>query len=456
MSFASRSGIHCSAIHCFGIRRVVILSLFAAALFATSLSVASEPVASEPAASESAAAAKAPSKRQIEKAVQKAADLLVSNQERYVPDRPVGTLPEDKLEEWQQNERARLAKIREEGAGEGGEWPYEGVYRVRPDGRIPAGYRVGGTAISCEAILRAPKSNKKERRAAVGRGVSFCLEELDTNPELAAGPKKGYDVRGWGHTYALQLFLTVLETGEAKEYHERIREAIPDLILRLAANEVTATSDETRGGWNYASNRSMSPFMTGPTLITLYRAQAMGFTVDADLITRALNALERGYDEKSGGYAYSGDLRRETPMPGSNARSAVAELALLQGGRGSTDRVRVAVSGFFEHWDELLKRKSKQGTHKAPYGVAPYYFFFGHTYAAMAIEYLPKSERKKWRKKLAEYVFRTREKDGGWNDRVFPRTKSYSTAMCMLSLVASSLPAIPEWKAKKKPAGEEL
>lgn len=35
-------------------------------------------------------------------------------------------------------------------------WPYEGVYRVR--GEIPVGYRVGGTSITCLALLQAPGS----------------------------------------------------------------------------------------------------------------------------------------------------------------------------------------------------------------------------------------------------------------------------------------------------------
>lgn len=412
--------------------------------------------ATEPMPSDGDAATKAPSAKAIAQAIQQGADLLVKNQEAYTPDPPVGTLPDDKLAEWQENERKRLAKIRKESQGAGSEWPYEGVYRVRPDGRIPAGYRVGGTAIACEAILRAPGAKDAARKKAVERGIAFCLDQLEKNPELAAGPKRGYDVRGWGHTYALQLFLTAIDLGVAKDEHERIREMIPDLIRRLAANEVQGRNEESRGGWNYANDTSASPFMTGPTLFALYHAKSRGHEVDAGLIERALSALERGRDEKSGAWAYSGDLRRATPMPGSNARSAVAELALFRAGRSDADRLRVAVAGFFDHYDELLKRKSQQRTHEPPYGVAPYYFFFGHTYAAMAIESLPESERPKWRERLAATVMKTREEDGGWNDRVFPRTKSYSTAMCILALLAPSLPEIPEWKAPSKGKGEEL
>lgn len=433
-----------------------VLARLVALTFAFALMPTLPALAAEPASSGADEEAKAPSAKAIAQAIQQGAALLVANQEAYTPDPPVGTLADDKLEEWQENERKRLAKIRKESSGAGSEWPYEGVYRVRPDGRIPAGYRVGGTAIACEALLRASGAQDEARTKAVERGIAFCLDQLEKNPELAAGPKRGYDVRGWGHTYALQLFLTALDLGVAKDEHERIREMIPDLIRRLAANEVRGRDEESRGGWNYANDTSASPFMTGPTLFALYHAKSRGHEVDAGLIERALSALERGRDEESGAWAYSGDLRRATPMPGSNARSAVAELALFRAGRSDVDRLRVAVAGFFDHYDELLKRKSKQRTHEPPYGVAPYYFFFGHTYAAMAIEALPEKERPKWRERLAATVMKTREEDGGWNDRVFPRTKSYSTAMCLLALLAPSLPEIPEWKAPKTGKGEEL
>ena len=73
-------------------------------------------------------------------------------------------------------------------------------------------------------------------------------------------------------------------------------------------------------------------------------------------------------------------------------------------------------------------------THVAPYGVAPYYFFFAHGYAAEAIERLPEAERAAWRDRLHRLLMSVRDEDGTWNDRVFPRSASYGTAMAMLAL----------------------
>ena len=137
-------------------------------------------------------------------------------------------------------------------------------------------------------------------------------------------------------------------------------------------------------------------------------------------------------------------------MQGACARSAIAELALYRAGRSDLNRLRLAIDGFFDesNWREQLKRKSQQDTHKKPYGIAPYYFFYGHTYAALAVEHLPAAERPKYRSRMQNLLWRTLEKHGGWNDRVFPRTESYSTAMAVLSLIAGDLPKVPAWSPK--------
>ncbi len=133
-------------------------------------------------------------------------------------------------------------------------------------------------------------------------------------------------------------------------------------------------------------------------------------------------------------------------MPASSARSSVATLALYKAGRKTQDDLRLAVQGFFDGWDDLLVRKSQQGTHLPPYNIAPYYFFFGHTYAAFAIEELPEAEKETRRKELRDKLWETREEDGTWNDRIFPRTSSYSTAMSILALRAPDLESIPSWE----------
>ena len=188
---------------------------------------------------QSAWAADTPDSAEVDAAVQRACDLLVANQEIYEPDPAVGTLPEDKLKGWQAKEIARLADLRKKAGENGQEWPYEGVYRVRPDGRIPPGYRVGGTAIVCGALLDAPKLDD-ERRAAIHRGVDFMLRLIHEDPDMAAKKQTSYDVRGWGQAYALKFFLRGLAVKlfEGDE-RDRVRKTIPHLIHCLHEGATT-------------------------------------------------------------------------------------------------------------------------------------------------------------------------------------------------------------------------
>ena len=67
-------------------------------------------------------------------------------------------------------------------------------------------------------------------------------------------------------------------------------------------------------------------------------------------------------------------------------------------------------------------------------GIAPYYFFYAHRFAAQAIEFLPEAERAGYRAKLYSLLWHVREEDGGWNDRVFPRSENFGTAMTLFAL----------------------
>lgn len=381
-------------------------------------------------------------------AIRAGVQRLLEFQEQYVVDEPVGRLSAKRLEAWRTEETARLTKLRAAAGESRSEWPYEGVYRVG-EGAIPAGYRVGGSAIVCLALLAAPGyAEDQARQAAVARSVAFILEMLATDADLSSGPKQGYDVRGWGHTYALELLLTLLRQPNLPEAEgQRLKAACTDLLARLAANQTAA------GGWNYANNQEHSPFQTGATLLALFAAEAQGFEVDGPMVERALAALQTGRDSDTGAFAYSGPGRE--PMHASAARAAIAELCLFKSGHSDQAELERALLGFFDGWQQLLARKSKQGTHEGPYAIAPYYFFFGHTYAALAIEALPEERRAAHRQRLESLLAETREPDGTWNDRIFPRSASYGTAMALLALLARDLPAVPAWLPAAKADSKE-
>ncbi len=333
------------------------------------------------------------------------------------------------------------------------QWPYEGVYR-EDRGSLPVGYRIGGTAIVCTALIAAPGYGKDPARiAAVAKGVGFVLKTLAA-PRMSDGFQGSYDVRGWGHIYALQLFLHLLDQQLVPTEHAG---AVADKTTWLVQALCSSAIPET-GGWNYSRgagylsprNRA-STFMTAPALQALFHAKARGYVVADAVLDQALAALERARSEP-GGYAYGAPARSQNEVTAeqltmmdkvgsSSARATAVETTLLLAGRGDAARLHRAVLRFFEFWDDLAVRKSQTGTHIPPYGIAPYYFLYGHVYAAQAIEMLPDGDEKlALRTKMRAYLARSRDADGSWNDRQFDRSAGYGTAMAILTMQMPRLP----------------
>jgi hypothetical protein len=323
---------------------------------------------------------------------------------------------------------------------EAGEWPYEGVHRV--EGKIPMGYRVGGTSIVASTLLAAAPEDKAVR-AAVGQGLDFVLSGLK-DPRMEPSTRDGYDVRVWGHAFALEFLCRLREAKASGDRTEQVHEWIPKLVTTLLTEQLKD------GGWNYATRRQQASFVTAPVVQALLLARSQGEKVPDSVLERARRALEEAR-AASGAFAYSGSSGgRETrdKVAGSAARSAVCETTLVLLGGGSLDEVLESLAIFHDNWNELEKRRRKTGTHAGPYSIAPYYFYYGHRYTAQAIQMLPEKEREKERQRLLEVLLKTRDGDGTWNDRVFPRTRNYGSAMAVLVLLGDKAPLPARWEKK--------
>lgn len=336
------------------------------------------------------------------------------------------------------------------------EWPYEGVYRV--GGEIPIGYRVGGTAICATAMLESTAAQgeelPKEAQEAIERALAFVLEGLE-HPLMTADFKGGYDVRGWGHAYALGFLVRMRELGQVSAAsRKKVDAAIRELVDTLETTEISK-----QGGWNYSRGKDPddaepSTFMTAPTLQFLFEAARAGEKVDAKVVEHALEAIESGRLE-SGAFQYGVDPEHRTgqgfeAVEGAIGRSPACEATLFLAGRGSLERLRGSLAQFFTHWEWLEKRRKQTGTHVKPFMIAPYYFFYAHRHAAQAIEFLPEAERAGYRAQLNALLWQVREKSGGWNDRVFPRSESFGTAMTVMALREPSMPRPAGWRAQER------
>jgi hypothetical protein len=344
-------------------------------------------------------------------------------------------------------------------AGEdNGSWPYEGVYRDPEDRSIPIGYRVGGTAIVCDALLHAAKLQDTKAAAAIDRGLRFILANLP-DPKLATSRADVYDVRIWGQSWALEILCRLESAGRLGAAKKEAESWIPKLIQTIVDEEIEG------GGWHYATRKCASPFVTCPVAQTLLYARSIGHAVDDAVLRRAAGFLARCrldtgafvYDErllKTGQVARDQIDRadRTAKIPGAIGRSPASEATLALLGEGNVVHIKKAVSAFFEHWQQLEDRRARKGTHEGPYLIAPYYVYYAHRYAAQAIELLPASERETARDTLLQYILKTRDDSGGWNDRVFPRSRAYGTAMVLMALLRDRAPQIPA----RGPAAEKI
>ena len=351
---------------------------------------------------------------------------------------------------------AQIVSMQEKGPGSdiAAQWPYEGVYRV--GGNIPFGYRVGGTSIASMALLGAPGfADDAARKEAVSRAIDFVTSAI-TEPLLSPDYQGGYDVRGWAHCYGLRFLV-------AAKHANAVSAAQLPAVTAAAAFYLDAlkkTEIPQVGGWQYARGPSIenpcstSPFMTAPCLMALLEARADGMEVSPELIARTVKALELTRGE-SGYVAYNATKQTRDDaqqIPGAIGRMCAVEVALAHAGVPDQNHLSFAVESFFKFWPELEKRRKKSGTHLAPYGVAPYYFFYAFLHAAHAIEFLPDVERDAARIKFREVLFTVRDENGTWNDRVFPRSAGYGTAMSVLALLQVEVTKAHALTHAEKPA----
>lgn len=329
-----------------------------------------------------------------------------------------------------------------------GDWPYEGVYRV--GGEIPIGYRIGGTALVSQALLYGSPQTDKKVTAAIERGLDFLFVAL-ADGRMTPSTRDAYDVRVWGQCCALEYLCRLRAAQRWFDRREKVDSWIPKLTAALIEEELSG------GGWNYASRRAHAPFVTAPVVQALLWAKAQGETVPDEVLDRARDVLLASRTN-DGGFTYRNVLTSETApnsrarVPGSIGRAPLCETTLVLLGAGSPEAVVGALNAFHTHWDELEKRRTQHGTHAPPYGIAPYYFFFAHRYAGQAIAFSPKSQQSRQRERLLELLLRTSDDDGTWNDRVFPRSRNFGTAMAIMALLGDRIPPPPRF-GEERPGG---
>lgn len=335
----------------------------------------------------------------------------------------------------------------------GGPQKTKGLNIYAPGMASHLAFRTGTTSLAVVALLQARELMDEPRQeridSAVDRGQAWLLEHSD---ELVRAEPDQYVAQMglalysiWGHAYAIHAAAALHERAAGDEAQQaELKKLLEYHVGRLKSCEFID------GGWSYYDEgaKTLTPsgspfsFSTATVLIALKDAARLGVEFPESLARKAVaSILRQRYPDFS--YAYGEYLklrpRYDINRPaGSLGRSQVCNLALrLYGDEQVTDEV-------LKNWlNRLIARngwlsisRKRPIPHDSDFGVAGYFYYFGHYYAALCIEQLPQGERSFFFDHLARILMPLQEKDGSWWDYpLYDYHQSWGTAMAVSALV---------------------
>ncbi len=318
-------------------------------------------------------------------------------------------------------------------------------------------FRTAVTSLSTMALVEAAEqftgTQRDQIELAIDRGQQWLLQKSGTlrrgapngRHQLVAEDKYLTLYSVWGHAYAIQAIVPLHRRAHADPTIQgQLKELLKYHVDRLHRN---AFID---GGWGYYDMRartrrpsgSSSSFTTATVLIAMKEAKELGVEFPEDLLEKAIaSILRQRYPDFA--YAY-GEYLKMSPRYGINrpagslGRSQACNLALrLYGDKHVSDDVlRTWLDRLYARNGWLSIGRKYPIPHESHFGVAGYFFYYGHFYAAMCIEELPLAERPHFQEHLAHILLPLQEKDGSWWDYpLYNYHQQYGTAMAISSLV---------------------
>jgi len=281
-------------------------------------------------------------------------------------------------------------------------------------------WQMSAHGVGVLALLAAEES--PERLETLKRAVHWLC--------TARMPKRGSN---WDIDFvwtALYGFVACVEAASDPRLQEPELQALlrargAEFLGQLEANQVPT------GGWAYYDNPPYSrrpkwatSFCTALVLPALVRSQELGWGTDQKMIDRAV-AYVRRCGLPNGAYEY--DLRPVPRASGgesiNNVKGSLGRIQVCNWGLASAgvpqiteERIRQGLSEFIEYHKFLDVARMRPIPHEGYYANAGYFYFFGHYYAAQAINLLPAEEREEWHAKLRPHVAKTQRQDGSTSD----------------------------------------
>ncbi|MBI5433319.1 MAG: hypothetical protein HZA52_10870 [Planctomycetes bacterium] len=304
-------------------------------------------------------------------------------------------------------------------------------------------WQYAGVALAGYGLMLSPET--PERRVALERALAWLVD--------VRFPKRPSDWDNdtmWAAVYGLVATVHAADDARfaATPWKERLAARGRECADFLVGNQVPD------GGWGYYDDppytrrpKWATSFSTAAVLPAMLRARELGWlasTPEAAATGARATTYVRRCALPNGAYAY--DLR---PIPrfgggehidgvkGSLGRIQVCNWALAKAGERSitADRIGEGLVQFFEHHRFLDAARMRPIPHEAYYANAGYFYYFGHLYAAQAIQMLPLEQRESFHARLRPHVIKTQRPDGSFCDYQW---QSYNVAACT-GMAASAL-----------------
>lgn len=302
-------------------------------------------------------------------------------------------------------------------------------------------FRCGVTALAVQALIETGAADRDPKAAkALALGEAWLLENL---PKLRrADPVAIYNV--WGHAYGIQALAAMHRHGPPDPARrQKIIEVIRGQI------ELLTRYESVDGGWGYYDFRvgakrpavSSTSFVTATVLVAFKAAKDLGVEIPKPVLERAVASTKRQQKEDFS-YIYGEYLKMRPMMAvnrpgGSLGRSQACNLAMRWW--GDTNVTDTVLSDWL---DRLVARngwlsigRKRPVPHESWFQVAGYFYYYGHFYAALCADELPKDRARHYHGQLAALMLPLQEKDGSWWDYPFyDYHQPYGTAFALMTL----------------------
>lgn len=301
-------------------------------------------------------------------------------------------------------------------------------------------FRAGVTALAISALIEA-KPAGDDAKKSLERGEAWLIENLPKVRRQDAILL--YNV--WSHSYGIQALVRMHDRlPNDKERIEKMRALIKEQIGFLERYE------SVDGGWGYYDfdygtqrpGASSTSFVTATALVAFHEAKAIGVYAPEKIVKRGIASIQR---QRKNDFSYVyGEYLKMAPMAdinrpgGSLGRSQACNVALrLSGDKKVTDHVlKVWLDRLIARNEWLSIGRKRPVPHEAWFGVAGYFYYYGHYYAALCIEQLPKADRPHFQQHIAKLMLDLQEKDGSWWDYpLYDYHQQYGTALTIMTLV---------------------